>query len=131
MSDPADREAVGYARPPTGRRFEKGMSGNPGGRPRKVRSLGKEVEEALSETVEIKEKGRRRKVTKRKAAAKQLANASAGGDLRAIKLAADMASKADPGALTADAPLTRSEAEIAQRLIDRIRAGWRPADDNA
>ena len=129
MTPPEDEPPVGYARPPVGRRFEKGATGNPNGRPRKARSLGKEVDEALSETVEIKERGQRRKVTKRRAAAKQLANASASGDLRAIKLAADMAATAEPGALEATAPLTKFEAEIAERLIGRIREGWRLVDD--
>jgi hypothetical protein len=131
MSSPDDDRPVGYRRPPAGRRFAKGASGNPNGRPRKARSLGKEIDEALSETVEIKEKGQRRTVTKRRAAAKQLANASASGDLRAIKLAADMAAKADPGALEANAPLTKTEAEIAERLIARIRDGWKLAQSDA
>ena len=128
MDSPENDQPVGYRRPPVGRRFQKGRSGNPGGRPRATRSLGKEIQEALSEKVEIKEQGRRQRITKRKAAAKQLANASASGDLRAIKLAADVAARADPAALEAAAPLTKSEVEIAERLVARIREGWRPAD---
>ncbi len=37
MSDDHDDEAVGYGRPPKARQFKKGQSGNPNGRPRKVR----------------------------------------------------------------------------------------------
>jgi len=125
MSD----DDVGYGRPPSGRRFEKGFSGNLKGRPRKATSLGSDVEEALSEKVEIREKGRNRRVTKRKAAAKQLANASASGDLRAIKLAAEMAAKGSAGVPPLEAPLTKSEVEIAERLIARIRVGWRLDDE--
>lgn len=122
---------VGYRRPPPGRKFEPGRSGNPKGRPRNSQSLSAEIDRALSERVEIKENGKKKKVTKGAAAAKQLANASAGGNLQAIKLAATMAQGAAAGAPEPDAPLMPAEAEIAERLVARIRQGWRPDDDNA
>jgi hypothetical protein len=130
MANDGDDAPVGYGRPPVGRRFEKGRSGNPRGRPRKITSLGGNVERALDEKVEINEHGRKRRITKGEAAAKQLANASAGGNLRAIKLAAEMAAKADAGAPPADPALSAAEEEIFERLVARIRLGWRPVDDD-
>ena len=126
MANDDEPPAYGYAKPPPGRRFQRGVSGNPGGRPKKVSTMGRDAHDALAETVEIKENGVKLKITKQRAAAKQLANASATGNLRAIKLAADLA-RADAAAAAGavDSTLTADEDKIAERLIARIRQGWK------
>jgi hypothetical protein len=45
---------VGYGKPPSYTRFSKGRSGNPRGRPKKVRDLHTEVTEALNHSVSIR-----------------------------------------------------------------------------
>lgn len=81
-----DKESkTGYKNPPKKTRFKKGQSGNPKGRP-KVERLDIEamLDEVLSEIVVVREGGKKREITKIKAAIIQLANKAAGGDLRAF-----------------------------------------------
>jgi hypothetical protein len=128
--DEGEDDKVGYRRPPRSNRFQQGTSGNPKGRPkRQANSLGAEVEQALAERVEIKEHGRRRKVTKGRAAAKQLANASASGDYRAIRLATQITAKQRDDAPPKLAPISSAEADIVEQLIARIRQGYVKAED--
>jgi hypothetical protein len=106
-------------------RFSPGQTGNPKGRPRKDRSAGTAILDALNETVTANENGRARKITKMQATAKQLVNKGASGDLRASKMAFDLAARAE--AERADAApvvvmLTETDREIVARFVARIRA---------
>ncbi len=56
---------VGYRKPPKQARFKPGQSGNPRGRPKQTRNLGTLIEEALNETVTIREGNRTRTLPKR------------------------------------------------------------------
>ncbi len=76
---------VGYGKPPPQRRFQSGQSGNPKGRPRGSKNLTTLLQQALDEKVIITENGRRKRITKREAWAKQLANKAASGDSRTAK----------------------------------------------
>lgn len=82
---PAGDYAVGYGRPPTHGQFKPGQSGNPGGRPKGAVTLTNLIAKAMNEKVVVHEGGRRRKITKGEAIAKQLVNKAASGDLRAIR----------------------------------------------
>jgi len=77
---------VGYGKPPLATRFRPGQSGNPQGRPRGAKSVATSVDEALNERVSVTENGKRRKITKRQAMFKQLANRAAQGDHKATQL---------------------------------------------
>lgn len=91
-----DEEKVGPGRPPRSSQFKPGQSGNPGGRPKKERSLPKLVNEALDEMVTVTEQGTAIKLSKRQLIAKQLVNSAAGGDLRALDRLVNLISKAEP-----------------------------------
>jgi hypothetical protein len=88
MSDWDQEEVyqIGYRKPPRHSRFRKGRSGNPRGRPKGSRNLGTILWQALLERIEIRENGKRRKITKYDAAVQQLVNRAVAGELRALKL---------------------------------------------
>jgi hypothetical protein len=76
---------VGYKKPPKHTQFKKGQSGNPRGRPRGAKNSATLFNEALDEKVTITQNGRLRKIAKREAMFKQLANRAAQGDPKATQ----------------------------------------------
>jgi len=87
---PISEYEVGFKKPPTKTRFQKGHSGNPGGRPRGSVNWQTELCRALKEQVTVIENGKRKSVSKIRAAMTQVANKAAGGDLKAVKLVTDL-----------------------------------------
>ena len=90
---PRDREGdyeVGYGKPPRDTRFKRGQSGNPRGRPPGAKNLSSLLNEALNELVVVTENGGRKRISKRRAAFKQLVNDAAKGEWRALKLLVDI-----------------------------------------
>lgn len=117
-------------------RFRPGQSGNVNGRPRKLATVDAAVTKALQEKVTVTEQGRRRRKSKLEVTAAQIANKGAGGDLRAAKMAFDLATKAEgkqPGGPTV-LPLTENDRAIAERFIARLgltQIQEKPDDDDA
>jgi hypothetical protein len=108
--------------PGTGR-FALGQSGNPKGRPRKIRSVDAAVLDAINEKVVINQNGNRKRLSMVDVAAKQLAKKSAAGDLRATKMTLDYAQKAEERQGETEsrkAVMTVSDEEIAARVIERL-----------
>ena len=104
-------------------RFPAGRSGNPKGRPKKARGVDAAITRAVQETVPVTERGRTRRRSKLDIVATQMANKGAGGDPRAMKMALDMARKAEENAeaAAARAPvMTQSDREIADRVLARL-----------
>jgi len=85
-AEPAANYSVGYRRPPVGRPFRPGHSGNPRGRPKgaSARNLTSVIGAAVGERVVVKDSGRR--ITKLEATVTQLANRAAQGEARATQL---------------------------------------------
>jgi hypothetical protein len=78
----------------------------------------------LNEVIPVTENGRRRRISKLQAAAKQVANKGAAGDLRATKMAFDLAEKAEQqqaAAQSSNDRLSASDEDIVERLIGRLR----------
>jgi hypothetical protein len=88
-SQPPDYE-VGYGRPPESTRFKPGCSGNPRGRPRKQKTTGALVQQALSRRMRIQENGRTTYLSAEEISLRQLANKAAKGDLKATKMLFDL-----------------------------------------
>jgi hypothetical protein len=75
---------VGYKRPPPASQFKPGQSGNPNGRPKGAKNFATVLQEELNTAVTVTENGKRRKISKRQAVAKQLVNSAATGNAKAI-----------------------------------------------
>jgi Family of unknown function (DUF5681) len=99
---------VGFGRPPLHRRFRKGQSGNPRGRPSGAQNLKTLLNAALNERVIVTENGRRRKITKFPAIIKQVFNQSAKADWRYTKILLDIIRDIERQAKPAS-PATSSE----------------------
>src|SRR5216683_5143995 len=124
MAHDAHDYKVGPGRPPLHTRFEKGQSGNPGGRSKK--KLSALLADALNEPILVTIDGERRKLTKREAVVHQLVDKSASADLRATKMLFDMMKDAEQKAGVASPPpeprrLTEADKEVVQQLVERIR----------
>jgi len=121
-ADDADRAAVGYARPPRNTRFQKGRSGNPGGRRHRVRDLAALVSAALDmPSVIIEEDGKRRRGTKREAIAAQLVDQSAQADLRATKLLIDLLDKIEQKREVEPPGFDAADEKVIAALLARLR----------
>jgi hypothetical protein len=110
--------------PPLHTLFQKGQSGNPGGRSQK--KLHALLADALNEQVFVTVDGERRKITKREAVVHQLVNKSATADLRATKMLFDMIKDVEQKAgVTSWGPeprrLDAADKEVMQNFVDRIR----------
>jgi hypothetical protein len=114
---------VGYAKPPTHSRFQKGVSGNPKGRPKGKRSLASVLEGTMQERVVINEHGRRRTISKVEAAFKQLVNKAASGDLLAMRLLTALAGSVEIGTATSPKKSDFSEADqkVMLRMLERLQ----------
>jgi hypothetical protein len=115
---------VGYGKPPKHTQFVKGKSGNPKGRGRGVRNFATEIQEELNTRVPITENGIRKKITKRKAVAKQLVNKAAAGDPKSIPVFLNEARQHEAGSATAPGleVLCRPEDQLVMaNIVKRIR----------
>jgi len=122
MSEVKRDYEIGYGKPPAGRRFQKGQSGNPRGPRRK--DLSTLLVAALNEPVYTTIDGHRRKITKREAIIKQMVDKSAEADLRATKMLFDMLKEVEQKASTAPAEpakLTAPDREIVELFVARLR----------
>ena len=73
----------GYGRPPPDKRFKKGQSGNPKGRPKGSKNLTTLLAQRLGAKVVIRVNGKEKRVTMREAIAMRLCESALKGDHRA------------------------------------------------
>jgi hypothetical protein len=75
---------VGYGRPPVATRFKPGNNCNPRGRPKKKKTVGQLIDEALNTKVKITVDGKIKILTKEDIVIHNLVNAASRGDSKAI-----------------------------------------------
>ena len=81
---------VGYGKPPIHSRFQKGQSGNPSGKPKKVLSHAEIMARELDTKVTITEDGKKKRVTKREVMHKATLQKAMKGDLKAAKMVLEL-----------------------------------------
>ncbi len=101
-------------------RYRAGQCGNPGGRPKRRASFFDELMGELSETIQITENGRTRRISKQRALIKAMTAGAIKGDTRAAALlmrwCAEMIDKrGDPAAPT----LSASDRKIVEDYLER------------
>jgi hypothetical protein len=117
------QEKIGYGHPPKAYRFKPGQSGNPSGRPKGIRSLGRVLEEALAQTTTVRVRGRARTMTKLDAAMRTLADGAVRGDPRILRLllgeirVAEQKAAAEP---QTQEVLTAADQEVIATLMVRV-----------
>jgi uncharacterized protein DUF5681 len=129
MTETERNYAIGYGKPPVGRRFEKGQSGNPRGLrgphgKNNKNTLSALLVAALDEPVTLTSGGKRRRITKREAIVTQMVDKSAAADLRATKMLIDMLKEAEAkvGAASPEpAKLTAPDREVVELFVARLR----------
>ena len=135
MSEKKRDYAIGYGKPPKGRPFQKGQSGNPR-TPRGQNGFAALLAAELDERVTITINGRRRRMTNREAIVAQMVDKSTRADLRAIKMLADMQKEAEakagtaspgsaeltgPAQSTAPGKLAAEDREVVELFVARLR----------
>jgi len=116
MTDP-----VGYGKPPTHTRFQKGQSGNPRGRPKGVGDFHKDLLAELAETIQVTEGGKVKRITKQRALIKALTTGGIKGDARAtnVLLALVARSLASGSSAQTQAGPTPAEQKILEAWFER------------
>ena len=123
MSEVKRDYKIGYGKPPRGRPFQKGQSGNPRGPRRK--DMSSLLIAALNEPAYATIDGKRRKITKRQAIITQMVNESASANLRATKMLFDMMKEVEQKVGVAAPPepakLSAPDREVVELFIARLR----------
>ena len=93
---PSDDSPVGYKRPPVHSRFQKGQSGNPRGRPKKVPDFMEDAAEILGGTVTGQAKGKSITLPTVQAMFRTLCRQALKGDNRALRRVIDLMLTLEP-----------------------------------
>jgi Family of unknown function (DUF5681) len=119
MADDCESE-VGYRKPPKASQFQKGKSGNPRGRPRENPGIVSVFKKVSKQVVRTNGPNGQQRMTKLEAGITQLVNKAAAGDLKAMKVVMQMASRF-PELVTESLPIPTS---VVITIVD-------PNDSNA
>lgn len=116
---------VGKGKPPTHTQFGKDRPGNRNGRPSGTPNADTIIKKALAVRLVVKENGNERRISKLEAAATQLVNMAASGDIRAIETVLRLNREIEARALPHEAPRPLSDADrsVLEMFAERMRGG--------
>jgi hypothetical protein len=77
---------VGYGKPPKNTRFQKGISGNSKGRPKRARDFDNELLQESKSFITINDNGQRRRISKLQGVVKQMTNKALTGNIPAARM---------------------------------------------
>ena len=114
---------VGRGKPPQHTQFVKGKSGNPKGRPKGSRNFATVIQNELKRRIAVNEDGKRKKITKREAVAKQLVNKAAAGDPKILPVLLNEARPYEAAAASSMQSDTMSEDDrmVMDGILRRLR----------
>jgi hypothetical protein len=112
---------VGYGRPPKATQFAPGKSGNPKGRPKGSKTLGKILQEIGEEKITVTENGKVRRLSANEVFIRNVRNAAVRNDLRAAKFYAWLLDRYSGSAETAinHAELLAEDQEILNAYLPK------------
>lgn len=125
MAEQDPKDKIGFGNPPKEHRFQKGQSGNPGGRLRGSKSWKRVIEDELAKEVNLKEQGVAATVTKLEALATRLVTDALNGNSRALgELLKQLNRHFDePDAAAHDLPATDDDVRLLMKYAQRAVAG--------
>lgn len=113
---------VGYKRPPKHAQFRPGESGNPKGRPKRVRNFNADLRDELGQHIPIREGGRDLKITKQRAFVKALVAAAINGDMRATSALVSFCTRTLASEEQSDATeASTDDLDIIETFVERER----------
>jgi hypothetical protein len=126
----SNNDEIGFGKPPKRSQFQKGVSGNPSGRPRGSRNLATVLARALREKVVVNENGHRRTMSKLDAAVAQLVNKSASGDLAALRQLMALAGSAEQESTNSTKKqIDELDAKVMKSVLKRLE-GCSPEEED-
>lgn len=81
-----DDYEIGYGKPPKSTQFQKGISGNPRGRPKKSRDFHDQLLRESKSLMIINENGQRKRISKHEVVIKQLMKQAMTGSTQAVRI---------------------------------------------
>jgi len=129
---------AGYKRPPESTRFQPGKSGNPTGRPKKIKTVVEELLDELGRKMIVRESGRDVEITIARVIAKEVVRLAISGDRRALTTVLSVSPRHDTDsdqlteATSADHALFNSfiEREIRRRIENPKNPPSNSQDEN-
>jgi hypothetical protein len=110
---------IGWGRPPKGKRFKPGKSGNPKGRPKGSKALTTLVQEELKARIPVSEGGVTKRMSKGQAIVKRLFSGALTGELRATLLISTLSRVDTENRLPVDEPLSAAEQKLLNDFMNR------------